>query len=157
MPGPDIPQFVWDDMGDRTEWPLLDAVTASALEEYCDNNLFPKETVFMLGEYLSSSLSMEEIKLWIPIVSEDSLESYRIPLCRPHAEFVGYLTNVFIELSMIWANDFRLEDFAGRIMRLTVEELKHVAEEAGLAGTGSKAELMLRLIEHCYSDMLVSV
>jgi hypothetical protein len=107
MPGPDIPQFVWDDMGDRTEWPLLDAVTASALEEYCDNDLFPKEMLFTLGEYLSSSLSTEEIKLWIPIVSEDSLESYRIPLCRPRAELVGYLTNVFTELSMIWANDFR--------------------------------------------------
>jgi hypothetical protein len=43
------------------------------------------------------------------------------------------------------------------IMRLTVEELKHAAEEAGLAGIGSKAELVLRLVEHCYSDVLVPV
>jgi tRNA U34 5-methylaminomethyl-2-thiouridine-forming methyltransferase MnmC len=66
MPGPDIPLFVGDDMGDRTEWPLLDAATASELEKYCDNDLFTKEMVFTLGEYLSSSLSTGEIKLWIP-------------------------------------------------------------------------------------------
>jgi SAP domain len=93
-----------------------------------------------------------------PIISEDSIkESYCIRLCRPRAELVGYLTNKFTEVSMIWANDFRLEDFARMIMRLTVEELKHAAEEAGLAGIGSKAELVLRLVEHCYSDVLVPV
>lgn len=153
MPGPEVSQSVWDGMRDRTEWPLLDAATASALSKYCDSDLFPEEAMFTLGEFFSSSLSTEEIKRWIPIVSG---EYYRIRLSRPQADLVAYLAFEFWE-SLMEADDHNLVHSGRWIMRRPVEELKHVAEEDGLAGTGSKAELVLRLVEHFYSDVLVPV
>lgn len=110
--------------------------------------------LFTLGEFLSSSLSKEEIKRWIPIVTNGSC---RVQLCRPRADLVAYLAFQIWDQAMIRTGYHDLEHSAKQIKELTVEELKHAAEEAGLAGTGSKAELVVRLVEHFFSDVLVPV
>lgn len=101
MPGPNVPDPVWEGMcyGHRT------GVTAArcsdeVLARYCDHDLLPRGMVFTLGKCLLSSFSMKEKKRWIHIIA---LFLVRIQprLCRPRAYLVAYLAFAIMDLSMI--------------------------------------------------------
>jgi hypothetical protein len=141
----------------RTEWPLLDAATEAAIARRSDDDLYQEGPMFTLGEFLSSSLSTEEIKKWIPIVLEAKGYSACVCMSEPRAELVAHLTFQVIDLAMYQTGYHNLNDSASMLMRLTADEVKDAAEEAGLVGTGSKVDLVVSLVELVFSDVLVPV
>lgn len=150
-------------------YPALDEVTAEALLEQSDNDLFPNFGMMAFGaHFVSQSWTDAEFRQWYE--GMNGLGGSHFALRRPAwPTAAGTLTRknrakLLAQLSWDVLNYSNggcvhrgnLEHTAGLVKELPLQELNMEADQAGInvADRNNKAALVLALTEHIYSDVL---
>jgi len=141
------------------KYPVLDLDTALALYDEADGDLCPTFAMFAYGAYfVSQSWTDDDLQGWMKGVDE-KYRRVRKMTAKKRAKLYAALTYDVISHSSVSVGLSDLEDIAGMVQNLTLEELQMEMEKNGIEildrkKKNSKAALVLALVEHLYADVI---
>jgi hypothetical protein len=155
-----VPRSVWDSMmtsfgaaaAAHKEFPNLNAATKKALIKMaCPYDGHPEEWMLELGNYLVGAFTSNEMVGFIRDLGHCKKNPSKLSL--PNR--VAQLAYDLIEDASECTGFHSYKHTADTLLYLSEDEIKQEAELAGLDGSGTKGEVVVRLIELFYADVLV--